>query len=91
MMTGDLNKKVGNDELGVRGNHPEISFGGELVRELIASREYIIVNNTEVAIGGPFTRIDPANENKKSCLDLTIISMNLMPYVKELIVDKDRK
>ena len=26
LMAGDLNKKVGNDDLGVEGNHPEISF-----------------------------------------------------------------
>ena len=25
---GDLNKQIGNDELGVAGNHSEISFGG---------------------------------------------------------------
>ena len=61
LMVGDFNKKVGNDELGVKGNHPEVTFGGELVRELVASNEYFIVNNDDVARGGPFTRIDPAD------------------------------
>ena len=28
VLTGDLNKLVGNDELGVPGNHPEVSPGG---------------------------------------------------------------
>ena len=90
IMLGDFNKKVGNDELGVRGNHPEITYGGELVRELIASEEYFIVNNSDVARGGPFTRIDPADENRKSCLDLVIASHNLMPFIQEMVVDKER-
>ena len=89
-MIGDFNKKVGNDKFGVKGNHPEITYGGELVRELIASEEYHIVNDSEVAIGGPFTRTDPSDENKKSCLDLAIASSNLIPFIKEMVVDKDR-
>ena len=76
--------------MGVKGNHPEISYGGELIRELVASGQYLIVNNTDVAIGGPFTRLDPADENKKSCLDLCIVSQNLIPYVREMLVDRDR-
>ena len=63
---------MGNDDLGVEGNHPEISFGGKLVRNLLASGQYILVNNTRVAVGGPFTRVDPSNENNKSCLGLVI-------------------
>ena len=31
VIIGDLNKHVGNDELGVKHNHPKISNGGELV------------------------------------------------------------
>ena len=90
LIARDFNKKVGNDELGVRGNHPEVTFGGELVRELVASEEFILVNNSEVARGGPFTRIDPADETKKSCLDLVLASPNLMPFVRDLVVDKER-
>ena len=89
LIAGDLNKKVGNDHLGVKGNHPEISYGGELIRELVASGQYLIVNNTDVAIGGPFTRLDPADETKKSCLDLCIVSHNLIPYVREMVVDRE--
>ena len=39
---------------------------------------------------GPFTRIDPANSDNKSCLDLVIMSKNLLNYLKELKIDKDR-
>ena len=46
LIVGDFNKKVGNDDLGVEGNHPEISFGGKLVRNLLGSGQYILVNNT---------------------------------------------
>ena len=49
---GDLNKLIGNDELGVSGNHSEISFGGKLVRELLATEEYFLVNNMSVDTRG---------------------------------------
>jgi hypothetical protein len=88
---GDLNKLIGNDELGVHGNHSEISFGGKLVRELLATEDYILVNNMPVATGGPFTRIDPADPNKKSCLDLAICSAGLRPYIESLIIDSKRE
>ena len=90
-LVGDFNKKVGNDDMGVEGNRPEISFGGKLVRNLIASGEYVLVNNTEVAKGGPFTRVDPANANKKSCLGLVIVSANPMPFITELLLYKHRE
>ena len=32
LLCGDLNKHVGNDELGIPGNHPDISPGGRLLR-----------------------------------------------------------
>ena len=56
LIVGDFNKKVGNDEFGVRGNHPDISFWGELVRELIASGDFDLVNNLSVIKGAPFRR-----------------------------------
>ena len=62
-----------------------------MVRKLVASEDYLILNNTKLAKGGPFTRIDPADQEKKSCLDLVIISLNLLPFVKELLVDKEKK
>ena len=61
VVLGDINKKIGNDELGVKGNHPEILVGGHLVRSLISAGTLLIVNNIDKAKGGPFTRFDPAD------------------------------
>ena len=74
IIASDLNKKLGNDELGIKGNSNEISFGGYLVRELIASGKYVFANNSNKTEGGPETRIDPADESKKSVLDVIILS-----------------
>ena len=56
VITGDMNKHIGNDELGVAGGHEKVTFGDELVRELLATDEYVLVNNTSAAKGGPYTR-----------------------------------
>ena len=45
IILGDLNKHIGNDDLGVKDNHPKISFGGELVRALLSEGEFICLNN----------------------------------------------
>ena len=63
LLIGDLNKLVGNDHLGVKGNKDKVSHGGKLVRELIATEEYCLVNNLDITVGGPFTRVDPADES----------------------------
>ena len=73
--------------LGVAGNHDLITFGGTLVRDLLATGEYILINNSSKTIGGPFTRFDPANKGKKSCLEFVIVSACLEPFVKELVID----
>ena len=94
IMIGDFNKHIGNDELGVTGNHDKISFGGHLVRDLLSSGEFELVNNSEKARGGPFTRFSPSEPNnteRKSCLDFAIVSSNLMRYVKELIIDSSNQ
>ena len=44
----------------------------------------------EIVEGGPFTRVDPASGNM-SCLDLFIVSKELLPYVDKLVIDKERK
>ena len=91
LLLGDMNKLVGNDEWGVEGNHPEVSPGGRLLREMFMTREWVLVNSLgeEVVIGGPFTRQDPATSNR-SCLDLFIVSKELRPYVSGLLVDSVR-
>ena len=45
IILGDLNKHIGNDNLGVRNNHPKITFGGEFVRAMLEDGEYICLNN----------------------------------------------
>ena len=69
-----------------------MSFGGSLLRNFLESNPYVLLNNHENAIGGPYTRYDPSVPNKedsKSCLDLVIVSAELSKYVKQVIIDKD--
>ena len=77
--------------MGVIGNHSKISCGGKLVRELLATEDYCLVNNMTNAKGGPFTRVDPADPNIKSCLDLLICSIGLRPFIESLIIDSNRE
>ena len=87
IIIGDFNKHIGCDSLGVSGNHEFVSYGGSLVRDLIATEDYILINNSYKTVGGPFTRFDPANKSRKSCLEFVIVSANLEPFVKELLID----
>ena len=64
------------------------------MHKLLESGEYMLVNNTTKAIGGPFTRVDPHdpdNLEKRSLLDLCIVSKNLFPFLNIMIIDKERK
>jgi hypothetical protein len=89
LIIGDLNMSVGNDELGLVGNHAKISYGGNLLRETLAEGKLVLLNN--LAEGGPFTWLDPANPKNKSCMDLAICSVDLLPYVKGVVIDCDTK
>jgi hypothetical protein len=55
VLIGDYNRAVGNDKLGFMGNHPHVSYEGELVRELLEDKRNILLNNSTVAEGGPWT------------------------------------
>ena len=85
ILQGDLNKHVGDI---IKGNKEKISFGGTLIRELLDTEKYLLVNASSKVVGGPFTRFDPANPDKKSCLDLVLISKELSKYVYKLTIDK---
>ena len=91
-LAGDLNKLVGIGELGVPGNHKEISFGGRLLREQLQTGNWFLVNGMgqEIVSGGPFTRKDPASGNM-SCLDMFVVSAELLPYVQSLVIDSKRE
>ena len=90
-LIGDLNRQIGNL---VPGNHKvKESFGGSLVRQLLESQNYCLINASEKVIGGPFTRydpVDPTNEMKRSVLDLVIVSAELAEFVEILEIDKDK-
>ena len=62
-----------------------------LVRDLVESGEWRIINAMEERVqGGPFTRKDPAS-GKESLLDIWLCSASLAPHVKELYIDSSRK
>ena len=91
LLVGDLNKHVGNDDLGVEGNHDFISPGGRLVRDMVESGDWFLVNNlTGVVEGGPFTRVDPAT-GRLSCLDYAMASAGLRPYIASMVIDSGRR
>ena len=91
VVAGDLNRQVGNDHLGVAGNHPQVSAGGHLIRDLLASGAWVLVNNmVEKVEGGPFTRVDPASGHR-SCLDLWLCTTSLIPHIESLMIDKERR
>ena len=89
LLIGDMNKHVGNI---VKDNHEKMSHGGKLIRELLNTKKYILVNSTNRVKGGPFTRYSPSNPNdneSKSCLDLIIVSRDLFKHVDEVVIDKE--
>ena len=85
ILIGDLNKQVGDL---IKGNMVKSTFGGSLVKELLETEKYILVNATNKVVGGPFTRFDPANHHRKSCIDLVIISKGLLKYLVKLTIDR---
>ena len=89
LVLGDFNRAVGSGKLGVDGNSDKISYGGQLVRELIDAGDYVLLNNLSLAKGGPWTRICPATGGR-SCLDLAVGSRELVQFVTTVNVDSDR-
>ena len=94
LIIGDLNKKIGNNAFGVKDNHATITPGGELVRGLLSSGDFICMNNSHKAVGGPFTRFDPSCPQKTenmSCLDLVLASRKLEQFIEKLEIDRELK
>ena len=81
---------VGKEEMkDVKENH-----GGKLLKTFVDNGDYIVLNDTNKSIGGPFTRYSPENpndESKKSELDLVIVSKSLYGYVEKQVIDKEMK
>jgi hypothetical protein len=85
-----MNRAVGDDKWGVKGNKQTISYGGKLVRDLLENEEYILLNNLDIVEGGPWTWVSRSDPRVRSCLDLAIVSRSLLPFVYKVVVDKDR-
>ena len=57
ILLGDLNRAIGTGNEGVPGNHEKVSYGGQLVREILQDQEYVLLNSIQQAEGGPWTWI----------------------------------
>ena len=89
-----LNKQIGCDDLVVEGNHSKISVGCLLLRALLATGDYVCLNNSSKCKGGPFTRYEPSSPKgvtKMSCLDYIIVSRSLVPYVESIVIDSQKE
>ena len=86
-MLGDLNRAIGTGDQGVPGNHKKVSYGVQLVRELLEGQEYVLLNSIPQAEGGPWTWVSRVDSNVKSRIDLAIVSADLLPYASSLVVD----
>ena len=91
VLIGDFNRSIGNDHLGIKGNTNKITYGGEHLREMLKENKMVLVNGLELTQGGPWTWESRADPNKKSCLDLVMVSEDLIPYVSSLLVDSKRE
>ena len=91
LIIGDLNRAVGSGPWGVRGNKDKITPGGELIRNLIKTERYVLVNSLDLVEGGPWTWEDRQDKTRRSCLDLGIVSVSLLPYITRVIIDADKK
>ena len=89
LIIGDMNRAVGCGKEGVEGNKSLVSYGGSMIRDLIGSGDYFLLNNMSLTMGGPWTRICPGN-GSPSCLDLVIGSSNLRPYIRAMKIDSGR-
>ena len=88
IIIGDMNRHIGNGEYGIKGNKNLISHGGQLIRDLIQDKRYILINNLDLVEGGPWTWQDRKDKRRQSCLDLGIMSISLLPYLKKVVIDK---
>ena len=87
----DLNRAVGSDAFGVKANKSQVSYGGELIRNLLKTERYVLINNLDMVQRGPWTWVDRQDASRKSCLNLCIVSVYLVDYVSKVIIDTNRK
>ena len=68
-------------------NHPKETHAGKLLLNLLENERYTLLNATDKVVNGPFTRYDksdPENEDKKSLLDIVVISTELLKFIEKL-------
>ena len=87
----DMNRHDGTGEHGIKGNKKYISHCGQLIRNLIQDNLYILINNLDLVEGGLWTWQDRKDNRKKSCLELCIMSISLLPHIHKVVIDKDLK
>ena len=90
IIIGDMNRAIGTGQYGIKGNKSTVSFGGNLIRNILKDGKYVLLNNLDIVKGGPWTWTDRRDKNRKSCLDLAIMSSCLLPYLDRVEIDKDR-
>ena len=88
VIIGDANRHLGSY---IPGNIEKVSYGGELMKELLETGKYVLINSTEKTRNGPWTREDPSNNDNKSVLDLVIVSSGLEKFVDEMVIDNTRE
>ena len=91
LLIGDLNRAIGAGRLGIQGNRTKISYGGKLLLELLETGEYVLGNSTDKVEGGPWTWVSRADHRVSSCIDLVIMSADLAPYLKRILIDVEHK
>ena len=87
VIIGDANRAVGNV---IPLNDTKVSYGGQMIRTLLDTDKYVLVNGTDKVIGGPATRENPANPTSKSALDLVIVSVELEKYIESMEIDENK-
>ena len=88
IIIGDFNAKVGCEKNGIRGNHPETSNSGKILKNMNERRNLTIMNNEPVT-EGLWTREDPSG--KKSVLDYVITNELKRPEITQIIIDEDHE
>ena len=87
VLIGDFNRAIGAGKLGIKENKPKVSYSGKLVLELLETGEYVLGNSTDKVEGGPWTWVSRADHRVRSCIDLVIMSADLGPYLKRIVID----
>ena len=66
---------------------PKADDGGHLVKELLEDGEYILANNSAKTTGGPWSWVCWGNGNVRSCINLVIMSTDLVPHFTSMVID----